>query len=123
MRDWEKAAWATGKSEAAVIMRVGELLANRIRQWVPAGSRVLVLAGVGHNGDDARHAEDRLKDMRVRICNVTDPEKNLAEVAEQLEQGPALIVDGLFGIGLNRPLDDQWKALIERVNASHIFSK
>jgi NAD(P)H-hydrate epimerase len=31
-----------------------------------------------------------------------------------------LIIDGLFGIGLNRPLDDGWKKFIAAVNASQI---
>jgi NAD(P)H-hydrate epimerase len=31
---------------------------------------------------------------------------------------PALIIDGLFGIGLNRPLSAEWAALLEMVNAS-----
>ena len=35
-------------------------------------------------------------------------------------QRPALIIDGLFGIGLNRPLDDGWKKFITAVNASKI---
>ena len=29
-------------------------------------------------------------------------------------KNPALIIDGLFGIGLNRPLDDGWKKFIPR---------
>ncbi len=33
---------------------------------------------------------------------------------------PSLIIDGLFGIGLNRPLDDGWKKFIAAVNASKI---
>ena len=35
-------------------------------------------------------------------------------------QKPALIIDGLFGIGLNRPLDDGWKKFITAVNESKI---
>ncbi|MCD0505414.1 NAD(P)H-hydrate epimerase, partial [Bordetella petrii] len=30
---------------------------------------------------------------------------------------PDVIIDGLFGIGLNRPLDDAWQALIDTVNS------
>src|SRR2546426_9708724 len=33
---------------------------------------------------------------------------------------PTLIVDGLFGIGLNRPLEGVWVRLIEKVNRSQI---
>ena len=30
---------------------------------------------------------------------------------------PAMVVDGLFGIGLNRPLESGWQAMIDTVNA------
>ncbi|WP_050869826.1 NAD(P)H-hydrate epimerase, partial [Bordetella pertussis] len=30
---------------------------------------------------------------------------------------PALVIDGLFGIGLARPLDGAWQGLIDQVNA------
>jgi hypothetical protein len=35
-----------------------------------------------------------------------------------LASRPALTVDGLFGIGLNRPLGPEWVSFIERVNAA-----
>ena len=31
-----------------------------------------------------------------------------------------VIIDGLFGIGLNRPLDGGWKKFIQRVNEARI---
>ena len=54
MREWEQATWATGQTEAAVIRRVGERVAQHARQLTKAGELVLILAGKGHNGDDAR---------------------------------------------------------------------
>ena len=39
---------------------------------------------------------------------------------QALRQKPALIIDGLFGIGLDRPLADDWKKFIETVNRSGI---
>ncbi len=121
MREWEKATWAAGKTEPGVIARVGEIVARRVRQLTQAGDLVLILAGKGHNGDDARHAGgEHLPDRRVQICNVTDPKKCLSEIKELLGQRPALIVDGLFGIGINRPLDENWRALIHCINDSQM---
>ena len=37
-----------------------------------------------------------------------------------LKRRPALIIDGLFGIGLNRPLDGPWTWLIDFVNAAGV---
>src|SRR5882757_1969883 len=116
MREWEQASWAAGRVEADVIGRVGEIVADRARRMMRPGDLVLILAGKGHNGDDARRAREHLTDWRVYLRNVPDPETNIAEVMALLEQRPALIVDGLFGIGLNRPLDEKWAALIQRVN-------
>jgi NAD(P)H-hydrate epimerase len=116
MREWEKASWAAGRTEAAVIARVGEIVARRARQMTPRGGRVLVLAGKGHNGDDARQAAKHLpEDASVCLKNIVDPE-GIAEATASLEQRPALILDGLFGVGLNRPLDGPWVGLIERIN-------
>lgn len=120
MREWEKASWAAGKSEPEVIARVGQIVAQRARQMLSTGSVVLILAGKGHNGDDARQAKEHLHDVEVHLCNVTDPEKDLPEVSRWLDQKPALIIDGLFGIGINRPLDEKWQALIQRINDSQI---
>src|ERR1700728_2601196 len=116
MREWEKTTWAAGKTESEVIGQVGEIVARRARELVATGGRILILAGKGHNGDDARRAAEHLTDFPIQLCNVTDPEHDLAAITQSLEQQPALIVDGLFGIGINRPLDEKWRTLIQRVN-------
>jgi hydroxyethylthiazole kinase-like uncharacterized protein yjeF len=116
MREWERATWALGRTEVEVIGRVGQVVARRVSQLIRPGELVLILAGKGHNGDDARRAREHLPDWRVYLRNVTDPEHGISEVLDLLGQRPALIVDGLFGIGINRPLDAHWTALIQRIN-------
>ncbi|MDB6112102.1 MAG: Bifunctional NAD(P)H-hydrate repair enzyme [Pedosphaera sp.] len=116
MREWEQATWATGRTEAEVIGRVGEIVARRAAQMVFPGELVLILAGKGHNGDDVRRAREHLPEARVQLLDITDPETGLAEVTALLDQKPRLIIDGLFGIGLNRPLNEKWVALIQRIN-------
>ena len=56
MREWEAASWAAGRTESAVIDRVGQLVARRAARMTRPGERLLCLAGRGHNGDDARRA-------------------------------------------------------------------
>ncbi|MCP5524163.1 MAG: NAD(P)H-hydrate dehydratase [Verrucomicrobiales bacterium] len=116
MRRWEQATWATGKSEQEVIEQVGACLARRVRELTRRGDRILILAGKGHNGDDARCARPHLTDREVVLVEVVDPATALAAVEGELSRQPALVVDGLFGIGLNRPLSESWVALITRVN-------
>jgi hydroxyethylthiazole kinase-like uncharacterized protein yjeF len=119
MRDWEKATWQSGTvTEQEVIARVGAIIARESLRRTAAGDRILLLAGKGHNGDDVRAARTHLEDRQVELLEVADPSRQLPELAEALARHPALIVDGLFGIGLNRPLDEDWKVLIDRINRS-----
>ncbi len=118
MREWEKASWAAGQTEAEVIRRVGEVVATRACELTRPGDRVLILAGKGHNGDDARAARVHLADRRVEVLDVAAPEPDLPRLDTTLAQRPALVVDGLFGIGLSRSLDAGWVTFIQRVNAA-----
>ncbi|MCU0782775.1 MAG: NAD(P)H-hydrate dehydratase [Verrucomicrobia bacterium] len=120
MREWEKANWAAGLTEAGVIRRVGKVLAPRALQLTQPGSLILILAGKGHNGDDARAAREHLSDRQVELLDVTAPEMDLPKLAAALVRRPALVVDGLFGIGLNRPLDEPWVKFITRVNQARL---
>lgn len=119
MRRWEAATWASGTTtEEAVIRRVGQRLARRVLSLTRSGDGVLILAGRGHNGDDARCAVPHLTDRAVQLVNVDRPETVAAEVSGHLARRPALVIDGLFGIGLSRPLDASWVALVEHLNGS-----
>jgi NAD(P)H-hydrate epimerase len=136
MREWESATWAAGQTEAEVIRRVGKKIARRVRKLTRSDDLVLILAGKGHNGDDARAAAEHLENRRVEIIGATDPEVALADFqrrtgvapvsdisvsdGDRRDACPTLIIDGLFGIGLNRPLDDGWKKFITAVNVSKI---
>ena len=54
MREWEKASWAAGRTEAEVIDKVGRAIARRLEAIAQPHERILFLAGKGHNGDDVR---------------------------------------------------------------------
>ncbi len=116
MRQWEQATWDSGQSEKAVIQGAGAAVAQFARRLTQPGERILVLAGKGHNGDDARVAAERLSDRAASVITVSDPAAGMTAVASHLALRPALVIDGLFGIGLNRPLDDAWLKLIRQIN-------
>jgi NAD(P)H-hydrate epimerase len=120
MREWERANWAAGRTEAEVIRRVGAVLARRALEFTHPDDVILILAGKGHNGDDARAAREFLNGRRVEMLTVIAPESHFPELEQALSQKPALIIDGLFGIGLNRPLAGGWNKFIETVNQSGI---
>ena len=119
MRGWEEASWAAGITAAAVIDRAGLQVAAQARALTAPGAEVLVLAGRGNNGADARAAAAHLAgDRAVRVVVVADPAADLPAVQAALAARPALVVDGLFGIGLNRPLDAAWLTVVAAVNAA-----
>jgi len=123
MRQWENATWAAGRSPAAVIKNVGRLLARRALDLTQPGDTILILAGRGHNGDDARAARPLLSRRKVALVDAVDPRTAAKEFSRKIQSAPARarpkwIIDGLFGIGLNRPLDGPWKTLIDTVNQS-----
>ena len=71
---------------------------------------VLVLAGPGDNGGDARIAAERLKERFFRVT--------LARRAEEIpvDRAWALVVDGLFGIGLSRPIGGEHARMVDYAN-------
>ena len=48
------------------------------------GDTILILAGKGHNGDDARAAREHLAERQVEMLDVTAPEKDLSKLEAAL---------------------------------------
>lgn len=120
MREWESTTWATGQTEAEVIRRVGNGIAHRACKLTQKDDAILILAGKGHNGDDARAATALLTDRKINLLELFSPETDLPLVEAALRAQPALIVDGLFGVGLNRPLAEPWQKIFAAINAAKI---
>ena len=104
MRAWENASWARGRQEADVIRRVGRAVVETARRLTQPTDLLLVLSGRGNNGADARATLELFDDRRLDTLDVKDPAADFAELETLLAIRPALIIDGLFGIGINRPL-------------------
>src|SRR5689334_6096682 len=98
MREWEAATWAAGQTETEVIRQVGIALGACARRITSPGDCILILAGKGHNGDDARLAKPALADRHAELLEINDPESDLPRLIAELAKRPDLIIDGLFGI-------------------------
>jgi hydroxyethylthiazole kinase-like uncharacterized protein yjeF len=120
MRQWEEATWEAGQTPEKVIEKVGQAVARLALRLTKPGEQILLLAGKGNNGADAIAAEPHLVDRTTFVLKVQDPVADLAQIRLRLGEHPALIIDGLFGIGLNRRLSDDWIKLIEAVNQSEL---
>src|SRR5215831_1099408 len=93
MREWEKATWATAQTEAEVIRRVGKVVAQHALQHTQAGQLILILAGKGNNGADARAAREHLADRRVDLLEVKNPAADFSKLEAALSLDPALVID------------------------------
>ena len=119
MREWENATWAAGIEEEPVMRRAGKSVADCVLSLTKEGDEVLVVAGKGKNGGDALYAAEYMPERKVHILNVTtaDHEKEAVRIISEFK-GAALI-DGLFGIGLNRPLTGGfYENVVNAINAN-----
>ena len=98
-----------------------------------AGGRVVVLAGPGNNGGDALVCARHLRERGVAVVVVASgspyAQADAAQALHALERtdvpivdnppsdAPALIVDGLFGVGLSRAPGEPWSSWIAWANA------
>ncbi|HEY3327429.1 MAG TPA: NAD(P)H-hydrate dehydratase [Novimethylophilus sp.] len=134
IRELERQHAASGLMEKA-----GLAAAELARELIGNGTRILVLAGPGNNGGDALVAARWLKNWWYDVCVVftgerskLPPDAAAAFDAWQAAGGVIatgipdpcfnlvhfdLVIDGLFGIGLTRPLDGRYPELIAQINA------
>ena len=100
---------AAGNVTPPLMQRAGSAAAELAARIIPETSKdILVLAGPGNNGGDARIAAELLKQKFFRV---TIAEK---DIPAQKEWG--LVIDGLFGIGLARPIEGDYAKLVEYAN-------
>ena len=119
--------------------RAGVAAAELARELIAGKSgSVLVLAGPGNNGGDGFVLARQLKQWWHRVSVVFTGERaklskdaaeafdawqtaggeTLTSFANDRMRGPGLIVDGLFGIGLERDLNGQYADLVTAINSS-----
>ena len=133
MAQADRLAIASGVAGIDLMERAGRAVADAVATRHPVGSRVVVMAGPGNNGGDgfvaARLLTQRGFQVRLLLAGDADRLKGDAALAAQQWRGPVepaqasrlggadVIIDALFGAGLDRPVEGLPCTLIETMNA------
>ena len=101
---------AAGEAEPALMERAGAAAAGLAATLAgDKGKDILVLAGPGNNGGDARVVARLLEEKFFRVSVATRRD-------EIPEKSWGVVVDGLFGIGLGRDITGAHATLVEYAN-------
>ena len=134
MAEADRRTIAGGVAGIALMENAGRSVADAVTARHPPGLGVAVVAGPGNNGGDGFVAARFLAERgyRVRVLLVGDPNrlKDDAALAAQRWQGPTaaaapaalmpadIVIDAVFGAGLDRPIEGVARAMIEAMNAA-----
>lgn len=134
MRDIEARIFAAGMPVAALMEKVGGLIARRIQILYPNSQtqRVGILVGPGHNGGDALIVARELHFQGYQVvvyCPFSKLKELTAQHAQYVQslgigwfdsfdalQDCDLLIDGLFGFGLERLITAPVTAAINQIN-------
>lgn len=126
---------AKGLAGPTLMQRAGRAAAEAAQTLATdTGATILVVAGPGNNGGDAWVAAAHLRESfhRVTVLDFAGTQPKAPEAREartrfladrgQVVRGwpgslrPALVIDGLLGIGLARDVEGDLATLVERIN-------
>ena len=133
MAEADRLTIAEGKAGLTLMENAGKAVAQAVAGRQSAGGRVVVLAGPGNNGGDgfvaARLLAERGYPVTILLVGALDKLKGDAGAAAKAwDRGVAaakpgelvgadIVIDALFGAGLDRPVGGLAQAMIEAVNA------
>jgi len=143
MRLAEQSSIRAGMSDFTLMERAGLAVAAAVLERMPDYGRLVIVAGPGNNGGDGFAAAYFLRQRRIPVTVVTlvpvdaltghtkshadkardagvkireaCSEHCLAELGRWLLRA-VMVVDAVFGTGLNRPLQGKMREVVERIN-------
>jgi hydroxyethylthiazole kinase-like uncharacterized protein yjeF len=133
MAEADRRAIAGGIAGIALMENAGRAVADAVAARHAAGSRVVVVAGPGNNGGAGFVAARLLAERgyRVELMLLGDVVRLKGDAALAAQQwkgaiaaaepgalhGADVVIDALFGAGLDRPVEGVARAMIEAINA------
>ena len=107
----------TGVSSEMLVERAGSAVADEIRKRFKGG-RVLVCMGKGNNGADGKVIAAILSNIHGFTVSTFSAEVGFFKIFEKKFD---IIVDCLFGTGLNKEITGRYKTAVEKINESGAF--
>ena len=133
MTQADRATIAGGVAGIVLMENAGRAVADAVAGVRTAGHRVAVVAGPGNNGGDgfvaARLLTERGYAVQFLLVGELERLKGDAALAAEMWNGPVvaanpraldgadIVVDALFGAGLDRPVEGVARSMIEAMNA------
>jgi hydroxyethylthiazole kinase-like uncharacterized protein yjeF len=140
MAEADRQTITAGVAGIDLMERAGRAVADAVCVRHPAGSRIVVVAGPGNNGGDgfvaARLLAERGYRVTVLLAGDATRLKGDAALAAKRWAGPVvpalpaaleastrtdgaidMVIDALFGAGIDRPIEGLARAMIESMNA------
>src|SRR2546429_242789 len=133
MAEADRLATATGVAGIKLMENAGRAVADTVAARRPLGTSVVVVAGPGNNGGDGFVAARVLAERgyRVRVLMVGEQAKLKGDAAEAAARwngatgpakpsalgSPGIVIDALFGAGLDRRVEGAPHAMIATMNA------
>jgi len=132
MAEADRLAIAGGVAGMDLMEQAGRAVAEAVATHQLPGKRVVVVAGPGNNGGDgfvaARLLAERGYAVKVLLLGEPGRLKGDAAFAAKKWNGTVtanldaldsadIVIDALFGAGIDRPVDGAARAMIERMNA------
>ncbi len=106
-----------GVLQSDLVQRAGKAVADEILKRF-YGGRVLVCVGKGNNGADGRIVADILSKKHGYSVVVYNVVTGMLKVFDKKYD---IIVDCIFGTGLNKKVEGKYKSAIEKINASGAY--
>jgi ADP-dependent NAD(P)H-hydrate dehydratase / NAD(P)H-hydrate epimerase len=136
MAEADRRTIAAGTPGFELMRNAGAAVADSVIASAPRGASIVVVAGAGNNGGDGFVAGAVLREhgYRVRVVLVGEAARLKGDAARAHAlwnattepatpdklAGANMIVDALFGAGLDRPVEGRARAMIEAMNADGV---
>lgn len=134
MAEADRLTIAGGTSGLELMQQAGAAVANAVTASCPPGAHVAVVVGTGNNGGDGFVAARILRERnyRLRVLLVGDVARLKGDAAQAYKlwgdgSAPAtpeglvdakIVVDALFGTGLDRAVEGHARAMIDAMNSA-----